>query len=116
VYFVGIGGIGMSALAKYYLSLGASVGGSDLAVSEITEELSQQGVEIKIGRHKKSNVPKDATAVVHTSAIPHDNVELVEARQRGISVQTYPEALGDNFPFFPCIGVRVILRLVKSNR
>lgn len=102
IHFVGIGGIGVSALARYYLAMGARVTGSDLASSEITKELAQQGVEIKIGQHKKSNVPKTATAVVYTpavptgrQAIPHNNVELVEARQRGILVQTYPEALGE---------------------
>lgn len=95
IHFVGIGGIGVSSIARYYLAMGARVTGSDLASSEITQELAQQGVEIKIGRHKKSNVPKTVTAVICTPAMPHDNAELVEARQRGIPVQTYPEALGE---------------------
>lgn len=95
IHFVGIGGIGVSGLARYYLAMGAGVSGSDLAASEITEELSREGVKIIIGKHKKSNVPKNATAVVCTPAVPHANAELAEARQRGIPVRTYPEALGE---------------------
>lgn len=95
IHFVGIGGIGVSSLARYYLAIGAGVSGSDLAASEITQELAREGAEITIGKHKKSNVPKTATAVVCTPAILYSNVELVEGRHRGISVLTYPEALGE---------------------
>lgn len=95
IHFVGIGGIGVSSLARYYLAIGAGVSGSDLAVSEITQELAREGAKIIIGKHKKSNVPKNATHVICTPAMPHDNIELKEARQRGILVQTYPEALGE---------------------
>ncbi len=95
IHFVGIGGIGVSALVRYYLAMGAGVSGSDLAASELTDELSRLGIAIKIGSHKKSNVPKDATRVICTPATPQDNVELKEARQRGLPIQTYPEALGE---------------------
>ncbi|MBI3442252.1 MAG: UDP-N-acetylmuramate--L-alanine ligase [Candidatus Sungbacteria bacterium] len=95
IHFVGIGGIGVSALAKYYLAMGATVSGSDLVSSEITEDLARQGVEIKIGRHKKNNVPKNTTAVVSSPAISEKNAEVKEAHARGILVQTYPEALGE---------------------
>lgn len=102
IHFVGIGGIGVSALARYYLAMGASVTGSDLSASEITDELLRLGIAIKIGPHKKSNVPKSATAVICTPAVPtdrqatpQDNVELKEARKRGLVIQTYPEALGE---------------------
>lgn len=95
IYFLGIGGIGVSALAKYYLAMGFVVSGSDLAASEITDELTQLGVAIKIGLHKKANVPKDATRVICTPAVSQDNAELKEARRRGLLLQTYPEALGE---------------------
>src|SRR3989344_4363039 len=95
VHFVGIGGIGGSSLVRYYLAMGAGVSGAVLAASDITKELSQQGAKIIIGKHKKSSVPKNATAVICTPAMPYDNTELVEGRQRGIPVQTYPEALGE---------------------
>lgn len=95
VHFVGIGGIGVSALARYYLTMGVVVSGSDLAASEILDELSRLGIVIKIGRHKKTNIPKGATRVICTPAVPRDNAELKEARRRGILVQTYPEALGE---------------------
>lgn len=79
IHFIGIGGIGVSALAKYYLARGARVSGSDLVSSEITEELKNQGVEIYIGKHRKTNIPKDATHVIYTAAVTKDNPELKAA-------------------------------------
>src|SRR3989338_7226480 len=76
IHFIGIGGIGVSALAKYHLSQGAKVSGSDLTSSEITEELKNLGAKVSIGKHKKTNVPKDTSRVIYTSATPKDNPEL----------------------------------------
>jgi len=56
VHFIGIGGIGISALAQYYLKTGHQVSGSDLAFSEITDFLEKQGAKIFIGEHKYSNL------------------------------------------------------------
>jgi len=56
VHFVGIGGIGVSALAKYYLEKGHEVSGSDLVSSEITDYLKKLGAKIYIGKHKISNL------------------------------------------------------------
>lgn len=110
IHFIGIGGIGVSALAKYYLSQGARVSGSDLVSSEITEELLRLGVDIKIGKHKKSNLPKDIEKVIYTAAIGQDNPELRAARYscgrirvvggrrpeaRFSCAQSYPEAVGE---------------------
>lgn len=95
IHFIGIGGIGVSALAKYYLSQGAAVSGSDLSSSEITEELKQMGVKIFIGRHKKSNLPKNTAQVIYTAAIPKNNPEYKEATRRRIQRQSYAQAVGD---------------------
>ncbi|PIR71824.1 MAG: UDP-N-acetylmuramate--L-alanine ligase, partial [Candidatus Nealsonbacteria bacterium CG10_big_fil_rev_8_21_14_0_10_37_25] len=59
IHFIGIGGIGVSALAKYYLTLGHKVSGSDLVSSEITDVLKKLGAKIYIGKHKAENIPKN---------------------------------------------------------
>ena len=78
VHFIGIGGIGMSALARYFLAHGWRVSGSDAAVGIMTQELIKDGVEVKIG-HKKGNIPATARLVIYNRAIPVDNLELVAA-------------------------------------
>ena len=95
IHFIGIGGIGMSALAKYYLSQGAAISGSDLSSSEITDELGKMDVKIIIGTHKKSNLPKDVNRVIYTAATPKSNSELKEAVKRRIKRQNYAEAIGE---------------------
>lgn len=94
-HFIGIGGIGVSALAKYYLSQGVKVSGSDLVSSEITEELERLGAKISSGKHKKTNLPKDVEKVIYTSAISRDNPEFKAAKSRCIRIQSYPEAVGE---------------------
>lgn len=94
VYFIGIGGIGMSALARYYLSQGHKVLGSDRAHSEIVRELIEQGVDIKIG-HRRENISQELNLVIYSAAIPKKNPELKQARKLGIKTQRYSEALGD---------------------
>lgn len=95
IHFIGIGGIGVSALAKYYLSRGAKISGSDLSSSEITDELIKIGAQIFIGKHSKKNLPKTAGMVIHTAATAKDNPELEEAKRRKLRVQSYAEALGE---------------------
>lgn len=95
IHFIGIGGIGISALAKYYLSQGTAVSGSDLISSEITDELKQLGVEVTIGKHKKTNLPAKANTVIYTAAVPKQSLELAEAKKRKIKILTYAEAVGE---------------------
>ncbi len=95
IHFIGIGGIGTSALAKYYLAQGYTITGSDLVSSEITKELEREGVKISIGKHTKNNVPGGADCAVATSAVKKTNGEWREALRRGIGIQHYPEALGE---------------------
>ncbi|MDP2820903.1 MAG: Mur ligase domain-containing protein [bacterium] len=94
VYFIGIGGIGVSALAQYYLQNKWQVFGSDLVGSEITDSLKKLGAKIFIGENSK-NIKKDIEKIIISPAIKEQNQELKKARELKIPVQTYPEALGD---------------------
>lgn len=93
VHFVGIGGIGVSALARYFLSQKWAVSGSDAARHTITDSLKKDAINVKIG-HKRANVPPDASIIIKSQAIPGDNPEIAEAVRRGIEVVSYPQALG----------------------
>lgn len=84
VHFIGIGGYGMSAIAKVMLEMGFKVSGSDLAQQELTEKLKAKGANVFIG-HEARNI-KDADLVVYSTALPADNVEMVEAEKRNIPV------------------------------
>ncbi|MDD5568815.1 MAG: Mur ligase family protein [Candidatus Pacebacteria bacterium] len=105
IYFIGIGGIGVSALAQYYLQKGDKVFGSDAYASEMTEMLSKLGANIVIGPQKKENIsanPAFASSseaqydlVIYSPAVKNDNPELMEAKGRGIKCLSYPEALGE---------------------
>jgi len=95
IHFIGIGGIGMSALAKYYLSQGYLVSGSDLADSEIVEDLKRLGIKIFIGHHKTGNIQRDLNKIIYSAAVTKSNLELKEARRYKIKCQTYAQALGD---------------------
>ncbi len=95
VHFVGIGGIGVSALARYYLEKRAKVTGSDLVSSEITEALKKMGAKIFIGPHLARNVLAHTDLVVYSPAVPANNPELKRAKKLRIKCQSYPEALGE---------------------
>src|SRR6187455_1315619 len=85
IYFIGIGGIGMSALARYFHSRGTRVSGYDKTSSSLTKELEQEGMKI----HYEENVdqvPKDAELVVYTPAVPKEHKELVYYQQNGFKV------------------------------
>ncbi|MBU3964132.1 UDP-N-acetylmuramate--L-alanine ligase [Patescibacteria group bacterium] len=94
IHFIGIGGIGISALAQYYLAKGADVSGSDLVSSEITEMLEKKGVKVFIGQHKTQNILRGMDLVVYSPAVREDNPEFMEARKKNIELFSYPQALG----------------------
>ena len=94
IHFIGIGGIGVSALARYFLAQKFEVSGSDVCDSPILTDLKKIGVKIFIG-HKAKNLPEGVELVVYSAAAQADNPELKEAKQRKIKCQTYAEALGD---------------------
>jgi UDP-N-acetylmuramate--alanine ligase len=93
VHCVGIGGIGLSAIARYCASSGAFVSGSDGAHSRIVDDLVREGIRVHLG-HDASHVPDDCDLLIHTIAVGDSNPEVAEAKHRGIPVMTYPEALG----------------------
>jgi len=94
IHFVGIGGHGVSALARLALALGMEVSGSDLEDSPIVQELKTAGAKIWIG-HEARRVDKKMEMVVHTSAaIENENEELKEAKKLDIPAYSYFETLG----------------------
>jgi UDP-N-acetylmuramate--alanine ligase len=93
IHFIGIGGIGVSAIARMMLREGKAVSGSDLSESPITKELKRLGAKIYYS-HNAKNV-RSADLVVYTPAISEDNPELAAAKNLGISAFSYPEILGE---------------------
>ena len=84
VYFVGAGGIGMSALIRYFLSKGKIVAGYDRTSSDLTEHLIVEGAQIHF-EEDVTLIPEsckiaETTLVVYTPAVPHDHAELVYFR------------------------------------
>ena len=98
VYFIGIGGIGMSAIARYFLRRGLVVAGYDRAPSELTRHLEEEGAII----HYEENLDaipdvckqKDSCLVVYTPAIPAEHKELVFFRENGFDLQKRAQLLG----------------------
>ena len=92
-HFVGIGGIGMSALARLFCHEKKVVSGSDRTVSDITRSLEKEGITF-FPTQSKGNISTDLGLVVYTEAMPHDHEELVRARELGIPTMNYFDALG----------------------
>lgn len=98
VYFVGAGGIGMSAIARYFLHIGVIVAGYDKTPSALTKELEKEGMDI----HYEENVAlipaacKDAssTLVIYTPAIPQEHQELVYFHENGFTIEKRAQVLG----------------------
>ncbi len=84
IHFIGIGGAGMSAIAKVLIERGHEVSGTDMRESRATAALSDMGAHVTIG-HDPALVD-GAAAVVYSSAVKEDNPELVGARQAGVVV------------------------------
>jgi len=93
VHFVGIGGVGMSALARVLLSMGIRVSGSDLNMTPTLDTLRAVGGAVSLG-HARENI-RGADAVVISSAIPLDNPEVVAARRAFLPVLQRAELLGE---------------------
>ena len=102
-HFVGIGGIGMSAIAEVLLSAGCQVSGSDVAASPVTERLWKKGARVHVG-HRVSQLG-DAQVVVVSSAVPSDNPELCRAREVGTRVVHRGEMLAELMRFKKGIAV-----------
>jgi UDP-N-acetylmuramate--alanine ligase len=92
IHFIGIGGIGASALAQILNAKGKTISGSDQSESEITNRLSQSGINISIG-HDTKNLPSNCELVIYSHAVPENNPEILEAKKLGLTSLTYPQAL-----------------------
>ncbi|MFQ5504075.1 MAG: Mur ligase domain-containing protein, partial [Planctomycetota bacterium] len=92
-HLIGIGGYGMSALARLLHGLGARVSGSDLCESRRVHELRELGVDVRIG-HSAENLRLDRGQIIYSAAVPDDCPELISARQRGLPCFLYSEAVG----------------------
>ena len=92
IHFIGIGGIGMSALAFILRKWNIAVQGSDLKENYLTEKLRASGVKYFVG-HDAKNVDQDVSLIVQTSIIKTNNPEILEAQNRNISIMTRAELL-----------------------
>ena len=98
VYFVGIGGIGMSAIARYFLQKGLCVGGYDRTPSELTRKLQEEGARIHY-EEDVEQIPsacrdKDTCLVVYTPAIPGEHAELAYFKANGFEIEKRAQVLG----------------------
>ncbi|HIR73341.1 MAG TPA: UDP-N-acetylmuramate--L-alanine ligase [Candidatus Coprenecus pullicola] len=106
VYFIGIGGIGMSAIARYCRHAGLNVSGYDRTPSPVTEALEKEGIPV----HFDSNVSlippaPEETLVIYTPAVPSDMAEMVYVRAHGYRIVKRAEALGEITSGKRCLAV-----------
>ena len=98
VYFIGAGGIGMSALVRYFLSKGKKVGGYDRTPSELTQKLIEEGAQIHYEDSVELIAPDfldtENTLVVYTPAIPDNHSELQYFRNNGFTIHKRAQVLG----------------------
>lgn len=98
VYFIGAGGIGMSALVRYFLSKGKAVVGYDRTPSELTEKLIKEGAQIHyeedVNLIPKECKDKDTTLIVYTPAIPQEHAELKYFTDNGFEIKKRSQVLG----------------------
>ena len=92
-YLVGIGGCGMSGLARVLRARGGVVSGSDSVASDVTRALAREGIEVGLEQTGDA-LPDDADMVIASAAIKPGHPQLLEAERRGLTVMTYAEALG----------------------
>lgn len=103
-YFLGIGGIGMSALARFFKRRGDMVSGYDRTPSPLTEELEHEGIAVHYDDNP-SLIPAEIDMVVYTPAIPQDLQEFVTLRERGVKMEKRSQVLGELTRGKKCIAV-----------
>lgn len=101
-HFIGIGGIGVSAIAKLFHANGVAISGSDVRLPE-AGQLPKEGTYFS--GHASDNVPADAKLIVYSPAVPESNPERVRARELGIPEWSYPHALGKITSAYATIAV-----------
>ena len=93
-HFIGIGGVGTSALAAVLMKEKAIISGSDMQSSALTQRLSESGAKVVTGHHSAAHLPEKLDGVIISAAVKDDNPELQAARQRKIMVYKYAQMLG----------------------
>ncbi len=93
IHMVGIGGIGMSALAQLLVHRGKMVTGTDREMSPVIEMLKKKGIEVSLG-HDRCTIPAQTELLIYSDAVPTENVERVRAKEMDIPEASYFEALG----------------------
>ncbi|MBL7138053.1 MAG: UDP-N-acetylmuramate--L-alanine ligase [Bacteroidales bacterium] len=104
VYFLGIGGIGMSALARYFKWHGARVAGYDKTPTSLTDQLISEGMELHF-EEDPSRIPEDVDLVIWTPAVPKEHAEYRYFSERGIPIRKRAEVLGEISSPFPTVAV-----------
>ncbi|MGE4443637.1 MAG: UDP-N-acetylmuramate--L-alanine ligase [Candidatus Altimarinota bacterium] len=94
IYVIGVGGIGISGIARYYNENGYQVFGSDKTDSELIATLQNEGIDIIIGENSE-RIDTSFEKIIYTEAVPKSQSELQKAIQMGIITYTYPEALAE---------------------
>ncbi|HSZ26013.1 MAG TPA: Mur ligase domain-containing protein, partial [Cytophagaceae bacterium] len=98
IYFLGIGGIGMSAIARWFRAQGFVVGGYDKTATELTARLKEEGMDLhyddQVGRIPTAFYKKEETLVVLTPAIPKENIELNYFQGNGYTILKRSQVLG----------------------
>ncbi len=104
VHIIGIGGIGTSAVAKWWKEQGAAVTGSDVHQNELVLELEKMGIDVRLG-HFAENVPIECDLTIHSRAVAATNVERQVASERNITDISYPQFLGQLAKNYKTIAV-----------
>ncbi|HYF10305.1 MAG TPA: Mur ligase family protein, partial [Candidatus Paceibacterota bacterium] len=104
VHIVGVGGIGISALARLLRHQGKEVSGCDRTASELGEALAREGISVSLG-HAAEHVSPDIDLLIYSDAIPSGNPERLRAEELGIPTLSYFEALGEATEGYDLIAV-----------
>lgn len=104
IHIIGIGGIGISAIARILAKQGHKVTGSDQNESHNTNLLSHEGITVIIGQ-KAENIPESTDLVIFTTAIPKSNPEFQEAENRKLKMLSYPQTIGLITKYFRTISI-----------
>ena len=105
IYFIGIGGIGMSALARYFRSRGVKVSGYDRTATSLTRQLESEGISVHY-EDDPDQADKDAELVVYTPAVPKQHKEWLYFQQHGYTILKRSDVLGaiTNSSFNICVA------------
>ena len=101
VHFIGVGGVGMSGIARVAFDQGMRVSGTDLKESRYTKQLREAGIEVHIG-HDPANIPEGNPVIVVSTAILDNNPELAAAKARGVEFGRPHKSLPNHFDELLC--------------